>query len=373
MPLADHHRLIRPPAVVMQIHADFLPPLVENGLHILSHTALHLVRQHDHILNEQIPKLRLVIYTVAVFVPYRHALPWNGIDMSGLYNLTFLATELDDVAVHVREIPCPVAKESLAEGEDLAPVEVIVLATEEDTVNVIRVVLLETGLLKNELYDEVSSDVVGMGIGLVLVSGLGTVAHAALNVERDGGGLPDHALTGANWALVLDGLSATAALIALHLHLLEHAWGELMANNLDAVALARGASVDVAVGGTGPIALLANMLLIPLEFGRAPVVEVSERDGNLDVSIVAASLLLAEVATTTEETVEDVKGVVVSAAALLLVLLQTLMAILVVDATAICVTESFVRLRNLDELVVRSLVSPVYPCQNDAPVVPCFG
>jgi hypothetical protein len=213
-----------------------------------------------------------------------------------------------------------------------------------------------------------------VGIGLVLVSGLGAVSHTALDVERDGGGLPDNALAGANWALVLDGLAATAALIALHLHLLEHAWGELMADNLDAVALAGGASVDMAVGGTGTVALLAHMLLIPLEFGRAPVVKVSERNGNLDVGIVAASLLLAEVATSTEETVEDVEGIVVSATtALLLVLLQTLVAILVVDATAIGVAESFVRLRNLDELVVRSLVTPEYPCQNNAPVVPCFA
>jgi len=185
--------------------------------------------------------------------------------------------------------------------------------------------------------------------------------------------LPDNALTGANGALVLDGLSAAATLVALHLNLLEHARGELMADNLDAVALARRASIDLAVGGTGTVALLANVLLIPLELGGAPVVEVSECDGNLDVSIVAATLLLAEVATSTKETVEDVKGVMVAATTLLLVLLQTLVAILVVDATAVRIAESFVRLRNLDELVMCCLVAPVYPCQNDAPAVVCCG
>jgi hypothetical protein len=103
--------------------------------------------------------------------------------------------------------------------------------------------------------------------------------------------------------------------------LLEHARGELVALDPDTMAVARGASLDDAVSGAGAVAVLANMLLIPLKLGGAPVVEVPQRDGNFKVGILAASLLLAEVATSAEETVEDVEGIVVSAAATLLLVL----------------------------------------------------
>jgi len=130
-----------------------------------------------------------------------------------------------------------------------------------------------------------------------------------------------------------------------------------VAHQLDAVAVARRACVDFAVGGARALAPLADLLLVPLELGSAAVVEVAQRDFDLEVHVGAAPLLLVEVAAATEEAAEDVERVVpLLPAALLLVLLEALVAVLVVDAPALAVDEGFVSFGDLDELVVGSLV-----------------
>jgi hypothetical protein len=90
-----------------------------------------------------------------------------------------------------------------------------------------------------------------------------------------------------------------------------------------------------AVGRAGPLARLADLLLVPLELGRAAVVEVAQGDGHLDFHVVPAPLarLVAVVAAAAEEAAEEVEWVVpaAAAAALLLALLETFVAVLVVD------------------------------------------
>jgi hypothetical protein len=123
-----------------------------------------------------------------------------------------------------------------------------------------------------------------------------------------------------------------------------------------------------AVGRAGPLARLADLLLVPLELGRAAVVEVAQRDGHLDFHVVPAPLagLVAVVATAAKEAAEEVEWVVApaTAAALLLALLETLVAVLVVDLAGFGVGEGFVGFGDEDELVVGGWVVAVYtPCQ----------
>ena len=304
-----------------------------------------------------------MVHAVAILVPYRHALAGDGLDVPVLYNLTVLAPQPNDMAIHVGKVSCPVAKERLAEREYLPPVEIIVLATEKDAVDAVRIVLLETGILEREFDNQVASDVVGVGVSLVLVGDPGAVGHAALHRQRHRGGLSDGTLTAADRAAVLDGLAATATLIALHLDLLNHTRCDLVPNNLDTVAFATRASLDNAVSGASATAFLAYLLLVPVEFCCAADVEVSKRDGDLDGNILALSLSPAKVTAATEEAVEHVEGIVMVATAtsLLLVLLQAFVAILVIDAPAIGIAECFVRLRDLDELVMGGIVAAAPP------------
>lgn len=91
-------------------------------------------------------------------------------------------------------------------------------------------------------------------------------------------------------ALILDGLSASSAGVASHLHLLEHAWRQLLLDDANAVSAAYVAAVYVAVRAARAFTTLTNVLSLPLEFGRGPVIEIAKRDGDLDLNVVAARL-----------------------------------------------------------------------------------
>ena len=76
-----------------------------------------------------------------------------------------------------------------------------------------------------------------------------------------------------------------------------------MSDDPDAVSAAHVAGIDVLVRRARALALLADLLFVPLELGRAPVVEVAERDADLQLDVGAASLarLVAKVAAPAEE------------------------------------------------------------------------
>lgn len=163
-------------------------------------------------------------------------------------------------------------------------------------------------------------------------------------------------------ALVLDGLAAAAAGVAPHLHLLEHSGGELLLDDAHATAAAGVARLDLAVGAAGALAVLADVLLVPLELGRGAVVEVAEGDLDPYLDVVAAGLTAAaaEVSVAAEEAAEEVKGIMATAAAAaaaVLVLLDGLVAVAVVDLAGFGVAQNLIGFRDLDELVVRSVIA----------------
>jgi len=105
---------------------------------------------------------------------------------------------------------------------------------------------------------------------------------------------------------MLNGLAAAAAAVAVHLHLLDHAGCYLVPLDAHAVAVAVAARLDLAVGRARSVALLADLLLVPLELGRPAVVEVAQRDADLDLDVGALPLagLVSEVAAAAEEAAE---------------------------------------------------------------------
>lgn len=159
---------------------------------------------------------------------------------------------------------------------------------------------------------------------------------------------------------MLDDLAPAAALVALRLDLLEHARRELVLRDPHAMATAVATGVYDAVSGAGAAALLAYVLFLPLELGGPAVVEVAQRDANLDLNVRAAPYpMAAEVAASTEEPAEKVEGVVVTATAALLPLLEALVAVLVVDLAGLRVDEGFVGFRDFDKLVLGGRVATV--------------
>jgi hypothetical protein len=97
------------------------------------------------------------------------------------------------------------------------------------------------------------------------------------------------------------------------------------------MAMAMGASLDNTISRTGALALLAYLLLVPLELGLATIIEISKRKSDLDLDIVTTGLPSLIMTAATEKATEEIEGVMVVAAASLLALFQPLMSVLVVD------------------------------------------
>jgi len=111
----------------------------------------------------------------------------------------------------------------------------------------------------------------------------------------------------------------------------------------------------MAVGRAGAFALLADVLLVPLELGRPAVVEVAQGDADFYLDVLASPLavLVAVVAAAAEEAAEEVEGVLLLEAAALLALLDALVAVLVIDLAQLRVRERLVGFGDFDELVLR--------------------
>jgi len=328
--LLQNH-LFRPPAVLVQIDPILGPVLLEQSPEFLLHPALHLIGQDHDVLDVQVAVLGGVVNAIAILVELGHALAGNGVDLPGLDDLAPLPAQVDNVPVQVRQVPRPVAHPGLADRQDLLPVQIVALSPKEDPVDPVRVVLLEARLLLDDGDVQVPGDPVGALVGLVLVHDARAVGHAPAHLERDGRGLPHHPLAPADLAPVLDGLAPAPAGVALHLDLRDHAGSDLVPHHPGAVAVAAVARVDHAVGRPGALALVADLLLLPLELGRPAVVKVAQRDADLDLDVGAAALArLAKVPAPAKESGKEVEGVMVPSAALL-ALLEALVPVLVVD------------------------------------------
>ena len=73
----------------------------------------------------------------------------------------------------------------------------------------------------SEVYDEVAGNVIGAFIRFVLVGDAYTLGHALLDFESVSFGFTDNSATTADRAWMLDRLSFTVTLVAMHLYLLE--------------------------------------------------------------------------------------------------------------------------------------------------------
>jgi hypothetical protein len=116
---------------------------------------------------------------------------------------------------------------------------------------------------------------------------------------------------------VLDSLAPTATGVTAHLHLLEHARGELLLDDAHTTTGTRAAGFHFAVGAACALALFADVLLVPRELGGGAIVEVAKTDFNTDFDVVAPGFARAstKVAMASEEAAEEIEGVVAAAAA----------------------------------------------------------
>lgn len=134
-----------------------------------------------------------------------------------------------------------------------------------------------------------------------------------------------------------------------------------MLDDPDTVAAACSAGVDHPVCRPCALALLADLLLVPLELCRAPVVKVSEGDAHFHLDVGSPSLagLVAKVTTPAKEAAEEIEGVVVVEAAALLALLEAFVAVLVVYLAGFGVNQGLVGLGYLDELLLYGIIAGV--------------
>lgn len=77
---------IRPPALFVQVDGVLPPPLLPHGPELLLHARLHLVGQHDGVLDVELAELGLVVHGVALLVPHGHPLALDGIHLAGLHD-----------------------------------------------------------------------------------------------------------------------------------------------------------------------------------------------------------------------------------------------------------------------------------------------
>lgn len=146
-----------------------------------------------------------------------------------------------------------------------------------------------------------------------------------------------------------------------HLHLLYEARGNLLSNNLHATTLALCTHFEViAAPSAGTAAFWTDHLLIDLHLYAAPIVDVLQGNRQIDhnvAGLVLALLLAKAAAEKLLKRIERIRGTVAA-------LLQTLLAVLVVDASLLIITEHFVRCVADDESAAHR--TPERPPRPDA-------
>lgn len=331
----------------MQVNALFCPPLFPQIPKVIFHLLLHLVREDNLICDVEIPEFVLVARALAILVPFGHAFARDRLDVAALYHLAAGAAETDNMRIEMSNVARPATHPRLAEGQHFRPVQVIAFAAKVSAVYLVGIVF-GCRLFFRKSNNEVARNPVGALVGFVFVHNLGVASGTPFNLESDRRWLPLDSLAITNGTLVLDALATTSARIASHLHLLEHAWGELLLDNANAMSAANRARIDLAVCTACSLTGLAYVLPVPLELGRGTIVEVAKRDLYLYVDVVAAGFLggMAVMTMATEESTEQVKGVVEAAAlAAVLVLLDAIVAVTVVNLAEFGVAQDFVCLR----------------------------
>lgn len=153
------------------------------------------------------------------------------------------------MSIQMRKIASPIAQPSFPQTQHFTPEQIIALATEESAISAIMLFLSFTQfrLFFNNLYDEVSSNVIRAFICFVFIIDPCAFGHAFFDADGEGFDFSDVTGATAGFAFVLDGCAFSAAVVALHLHLLEDAWSELCLLDNHTVALALVASLCLSI------------------------------------------------------------------------------------------------------------------------------
>jgi hypothetical protein len=118
------------------------------------------------------------------------------------------------------------------------------------------------------------------------------------------------------------------------LELLEHTRGELALHETNTVATAVLTGIDLTIRTSCAFTCLADMLLVPREFGSGAVVKVAECNFDTDFDVVTSGFAgsSTEVTVTAKETAKEIKGIMTTTASTsLTALLDAFVAVMVVD------------------------------------------
>jgi hypothetical protein len=347
----------RSPSILLQINSLLAPPLIPRVPKVLFHILVHLIRQHHRILDMQISEFW------SLFVaPDWHTFVCKHFDSVGLNDLTALARELHGMAVQVCKVASPVAQPCFPQTQHFAPEQIIALATEESAICAIVLFFscAQYRIFFDNLHDEVSSNVIRALVCFVFVIDPCAFGHAFFNVDGEGLDFSDVTGSTAGLAFVLDGCAFAAAVIALHLHLLEDTRSELCLLDNHTVALALVASFGFAVFRAGALAFGTDGLFFQLNLVFGAVVEIAK--GNCDTHFhVGTSALagLTEVTAAAEEAREEIEGVASVTVTSFLVLFEAFVAVLIVDFACFGLGEGFVGFGDFDEFLLGCLVTTV--------------
>jgi hypothetical protein len=102
------------------------------------------------------------------------------------------------------------------------------------------------------------------------------------------------------------------------------------------------------------------MLLVPFECGFSAVVEVTEANFNPVLLVRASWLTASPTAAAAKEAAEQIERVVVSAATSAIAMrLYSIVAVSIVDLSQLGIAQDFVGFRDLDELIVGSVIATI--------------
>jgi hypothetical protein len=158
----------------------------------------------------------------------------------------------------------------------------------------------------------------------------------------------------------LDGCAFAAAVIALHLHLLEDTRSELCLLDNHTVALALVTSFRFAVFRAGALAFGTDGLFFQLNLVFGAVVEIAKGYCDTDFHVGTSALAgLAKVTAAAKEAREEIEGVASVTVTSFLVLFEAFMAVLIVDFACLGLGEGFVGFGDFDESLLGCLVTTV--------------
>ena len=220
------------------------------------------------------------------------------------------------MAIEMCDISGPVAHPRLSEAEYFSPEQVIPFPSEESTIGLVRIFSPKLRFSFNNVNIQVTSNVIGILIRLILKCDSRTNGHALLDMQGERLGLANDALTSTNRTLVFNRLALATAMVARALHLLEDTGSEHMLLDTNTVSATDITLLDNAISAARALASRADGLLLDGKLQLIPVVKVAQRHRNPHFHVRPAPLAAAaKVPAAAEESAEQVEGIVMPAPA----------------------------------------------------------